>query len=87
MKNEILEEVWHNRDAFAREHGYDIDAMVAALQKDEQNSLNVIVDRRKGAPIGIGTPLSRRPSHTTQRTGPYWAVRLFRQSRDWKPPD
>jgi len=35
MKNEILEEVWRNRDEFARQHGYDIDAMVVALQEME----------------------------------------------------
>lgn len=28
MKNDILEEIWRNRDDFAREHSYDIDAMV-----------------------------------------------------------
>jgi hypothetical protein len=50
MKNEILEEVWRNRDDFARKHGYDIDAMVAALQESEQNSLNIVVDRRKQEP-------------------------------------
>ena len=31
--------------------------------------------------IGIGTPLTERPSHTTQRTGPYYAVRLIRQNQ------
>jgi len=38
MKNEILEEVWRNRDEFAREHNYDIDAMVTALQEMEKRS-------------------------------------------------
>ena len=50
MKNEILDQVWRNRDAFARQHGYDIDAMMATLQKGERNSLNAVVDRRKVAP-------------------------------------
>ena len=36
MTNEILNEVWRNRDAFARKHGYDIDAMVATLQEMER---------------------------------------------------
>jgi len=31
--------------------------------------------------IGIGTPLTRCPSHTTQHTGPYCAVRLIRQNQ------
>lgn len=46
-KNEILEEVWRNRDDFAREHNYDLGAMVAALQEMEKHSLNKIVDRRQ----------------------------------------
>jgi len=28
--------------------------------------------------IGIGTPLTRRPSHTTVHTGPYTAIRLIK---------
>ncbi|MCX7048797.1 MAG: hypothetical protein NTX50_25335 [Candidatus Sumerlaeota bacterium] len=50
MKNEILEEVWRYRDEFARQHGYNIDAMVATLQKMERNPLSRIVDRRKVRP-------------------------------------
>ncbi len=50
MKNEILEEVWRNRDEFAREYNNDLDAMVAALQEMEKHSPNKIVDRRRKAP-------------------------------------
>lgn len=50
MKNEILEEVWRHRDAFAKQHGYDIDAMVAALQEMEQEPLSTVVDHRKESP-------------------------------------
>lgn len=46
MKNEILEEVWRNRDEFAREHNYDIDSMVAALQEMEKQPLTRTIDRR-----------------------------------------
>jgi hypothetical protein len=47
MKNEILQEVWRNRDAFARENNYDLNAMVAALQEMEKHPLTRTVDRRK----------------------------------------
>lgn len=47
MKNEILQEVWRNRDEFAKEHNYDLDAMVAALQEMEKTSLTQTVDLRK----------------------------------------
>jgi len=30
------------------------------------------------AHIGIGTPLTGRPSHTTVHTGPYTAIRLIK---------
>jgi len=46
MKNEILEEVWRNRDAFARKHNYDLDAMVSALQETERRHPEKVVDRR-----------------------------------------
>lgn len=49
-KNEILEEVWRNRDEFAREHNYDLDAVVAALQKMEKHPLTRMVDRRRKKP-------------------------------------
>ena len=49
-KNEILEEVWRNRDEFAREHDYDLDAMLAALQEMERHPLSKVVDRRGKRP-------------------------------------
>ena len=49
MKNEILQEIWRNRDEFAKEHNYDLDAMVAALQEMEKHPLTRTVDRRKQA--------------------------------------
>jgi hypothetical protein len=49
-KNEILEEVWRNRDEFAREHDYDLDAMVAALQEMEKHPLSKVVDLRRKRP-------------------------------------
>ena len=45
-KDEIIAEVWRNRDAFARKHHYSLDKMVAALRKSEQSHPDRIVDRR-----------------------------------------
>jgi len=50
MKNEILSEVWRNRDEFAKRHNYDLNAMVATLQEMERHPWSTIVDRRKEAP-------------------------------------
>ncbi len=47
MKNEIIEEVWRHRDEFAKQHGYDLDAMVAALREMEREPLSTVVDHRR----------------------------------------
>ncbi len=60
MKNEILQEVWHNRDEFAKEHNYDIDAMVAALQEMEKHPLTRTVDRRNQTSVEPSSPKQMR---------------------------
>lgn len=45
VENEILKEVWRNRDAFAKRHRYDLDAMVEELRQMERRSSNKLVDR------------------------------------------
>jgi hypothetical protein len=50
MKNEILIDVWRNRDEFAKRHNYDLDKMVETLQKMECSAKNPLVDRRKKTP-------------------------------------
>ncbi|MFH0948387.1 MAG: hypothetical protein V1833_05245 [Elusimicrobiota bacterium] len=50
MKNEILSEVWFNRNELVKRYNYDIDTMVAALQEMERHPWSVIVDRRKEIP-------------------------------------
>jgi hypothetical protein len=45
VEDEILREVWRNRDAFAKRHGYDLDAMVEELRQMERQSPNKLVDR------------------------------------------
>jgi hypothetical protein len=47
MKNEILREVWQNRDKIAKRYKYDLDTMVKALQKMERSGRNPVVDRTK----------------------------------------
>ena len=45
VENEILKEVWRNRDAFAKRHRYNLDAMVEELRQLERQSPNKLVDR------------------------------------------
>ena len=43
-KDEIIAEVWRNRDAYARKHNYNLDEIVADLRKREQAHPDRIVD-------------------------------------------
>jgi len=45
-KDEIIAEVWRNRDAYARAHHHSLDEIVADLRKRENEHPQRIVDRR-----------------------------------------
>ena len=44
MPDEIIEELWRIKDSIAREHGYDIEALVAYFQNKEKAEGRQIVD-------------------------------------------
>ena len=50
MTDEILREVWRNRDEFARRHNYDIEAMVATLREMERHPHTDVTDRSNETP-------------------------------------
>jgi hypothetical protein len=45
MKDEIIREVWHNRDLLAEKYSHNLDAIVAALQERQAHPLTSIVKR------------------------------------------
>jgi hypothetical protein len=45
-KDEIIAEVWRNRDAYARAHHHDLNEIVADLRKREKEHPQRVVDRR-----------------------------------------
>ena len=45
-KDDIIAEVWRNRDAYAQRHNHNLDEIVADLRKREQAHPDRIVDRR-----------------------------------------
>jgi len=47
VEDEILREVWRNRDAYAEKHHHNLDEIVRDLQKREKKSPLKLVDRRK----------------------------------------
>ncbi len=50
MKNEILLDVWRNRDAFAKRCNYNLDLMIKKLQQIERDPHNPLAKRTKKTP-------------------------------------
>ena len=46
-KDEIIAEVWRNRDAYAEKHHHNLDEILKDLQKRQKKSRLKFVDRRK----------------------------------------
>ena len=46
MLDEIIKELWQIKDSIAREHGYDIEELVAHLQTKERPEGQRVVDLR-----------------------------------------
>lgn len=45
-KDDIIAEVWRNRDAYAQAHHHDLDEIVADLREREKKHPQRLVDRR-----------------------------------------
>jgi len=62
MKNEIMLEVWRNRDEFARRCNHNLDLMAETLRKVERSIRNPVVDRTKKTPTSrpFRQPFSRQ---------------------------
>jgi len=45
-QDEIITEVWKNREAYATRHHHNLREIVAALQKRQQKPFSILVDRR-----------------------------------------
>jgi hypothetical protein len=46
-KDEIIAEVWRNREAYVAQHGHDLKRIVADLRRREQEDPSKVVDRRR----------------------------------------
>lgn len=46
MSDEIIEELWRIKDLIAREHGYDVEALVTHLQTKKRPAGQRVVDLR-----------------------------------------
>lgn len=54
-KDNIIAEVWRNRDAYARKHNYNLDEIVADLRKREQAHPDRVVNLRNRTKASRGT--------------------------------
>ena len=62
-RDEILAEVWRNRDAYVAEHGHSLDEIVSDLRRRQEQHRDRLIDRRSPS---TQTPESREPV-TTER--------------------
>jgi len=60
MRDEIIAEVWRNRDRLAEKYGHDLDRIVAAMRDRERHPLNAVAKRQPTAGQTHPTP-DRRP--------------------------
>jgi len=59
-KDEIIAEVWRNRDSYAQKHNFNLDAMVADLQRRERAHPERLVNRSGCRTRQMDTSSNRR---------------------------
>ncbi len=45
-KDEIIDEVWKNREAYIKRYHHDINEIISDLKKRQEHSNRVVIDRR-----------------------------------------
>jgi len=53
-EDEIISEVWENREAYALKHQHNLHSIVCDLQKRQKQPCSKVVDRRKKAVLSVG---------------------------------
>ena len=62
-KDEIIAEVWKNRDAYAAQHNNDIARIVADIRKRQQKSGRLLVDRSKSTSSPTNSDIQPSSNH------------------------
>ena len=60
-RDEIMAEVWKNREAYAKRHHHNLHEIVIDLQKRQQNPLACLVDRKHRARGYMACREARQP--------------------------
>jgi hypothetical protein len=58
LEDEIIAEVWRNRDAYAEKHHHSLAEIVADLQARQKSPHSKLVDRRDRKKVSIRPPPS-----------------------------
>ena len=59
--DEIISEVWRNRDAYTQAHHHNLDEIVADLRRREQEHPQRVVDRRENRTVASMVRAAARP--------------------------
>lgn len=60
-RDEIIGEVWKNREALAKRHNHDLHAIVVEMQRRQLAPLSELADRRCRPTGSMGCREARRP--------------------------
>lgn len=53
-QDEIISDVWANREAYARKHKHNLHSIVCDLQERQKQPFSKVVDRRKKDGLAVG---------------------------------
>jgi hypothetical protein len=53
-EDEIISDVWKNREAYARKHKHNLHSIVCDLQERQKRPFSKVVDRRKKVVLAVG---------------------------------
>ena len=60
-QDEIISEVWKNREALAKRHNHNLHAIVVEMQRRQQTPLSELADRRRRASGSMVCREARQP--------------------------
>jgi hypothetical protein len=60
-QDEIINEVWKNREAYARRHNHNLHEIVLDLQKRQQTPLSFLVNKKRQTSAPMEVRETRQP--------------------------
>jgi len=66
-QDEIIADVWRNREAYAKRHHHKLHEIVLDIQRRQQNPLSCIVDKKDGSRGSMVCRETRQPNCSRPR--------------------